>query len=113
MAGELCKSLSAHQRHGRTIGIKVRLDDFTTVTRARTLPEPTADAATVTEVALRLLADYAPPRPVRLLGVRVAGLSGAGESARLTASRSADGAEGAHALAATQARDAGQLALPV
>src|SRR5438477_2739649 len=113
MAGELCKSLSAHQRHGRTIGIKVRLDDFTTVTRARTLPEPTADAATVTEVALRLLADYAPPRPVRLLGVRVAGLSCAGESARLTASRSADGAEGAHALAATQARDAGQLALPV
>src|SRR5437762_23147 len=68
MAGELCKSLSAHQRHGRTIGIKVRLDDFTTVTRARTLPEPTADAATVTEVALLLLADYAPPRPVRLLG---------------------------------------------
>src|SRR5206468_2940332 len=48
MAGELCKSLSAHQRHGRTIGIKVRLDDFTTVTCARTLPEPTADAATVT-----------------------------------------------------------------
>ena len=110
MAGELCKSLSAHQRHGPTIGIKVRLDDFTTVTRARTLPEPTADAATVTEVALRLLADYAPPRPVRLLGVRVAGLSRAGEPAKLAASR---GPDGGHALAATQARDAGQLALPV
>jgi hypothetical protein len=29
----------------------------------------------VTAVALRLHAEYAPPRPVRLLGVRVAGLS--------------------------------------
>jgi len=116
MAGELCRSLGAHQRHGRTIGIKVRLDDFTTVTRARTLPEPTADAATVTEVALRLLADYAPPRPVRLLGVRVAGLTGAGEPGQLEASRGADSAQGprgARALAATEARDAAQLALPV
>ena len=109
MAGELCESLSAHQRHGRTIGIKVRLDDFTTVTRARTLPEPTADAATVTEVALGLLADYAPPRPVRLLGVRVAGLARAGEPGQPAVSR---GASGAHELAAP-APDAGQLALPV
>ena len=101
---------------GRTIGIKVRLDDFTTVTRARTLPEPTADAATVTEVALRLLADYAPPRPVRLLGVRVAGLTGAGEPGQLAASRGADSARGPHgarALAVTEALDAAQLALPV
>ena len=37
MAGELCASLRAHGRSGRTIGIKVRLDDFPTVTRARTV----------------------------------------------------------------------------
>jgi DNA polymerase IV len=74
MAGELCASLVAHGRQGRTIGIKVRLDDFSTVTRAHTLPEPTCDAAQVTAVALRLLREYAPARPVRLLGVRVAGL---------------------------------------
>jgi DNA polymerase-4 len=112
MAGELCKSLSAHQRHGRTIGIKVRLDDFTTVTRARTLPEPTADAATVTEVALRLLADYAPPRPVRLLGVRVAGLTRVEDPGRPGRPAASRGAGGAHELAAL-AGDAGQLALPV
>jgi DNA polymerase-4 len=75
MAGELCASLAAHRRQGRTIGIKVRLDDFSTVTRAHTLSEPTCDTAQVTAVALRLLRDYAPPRPVRLLGVRVAGLA--------------------------------------
>jgi DNA polymerase IV len=75
MAGELCASLRAHGRSGRTIGIKVRLDDFTTATRAHTIQAPTNDVARVTEVALRLLAEYAPARPVRLLGVRVAGLT--------------------------------------
>jgi DNA polymerase-4 len=75
MSGELCASLVAHGRQGRTIGIKVRLDDFSTVTRARTLPAATCDGATVTAVALELLRNYAPARPVRLLGVRVAGLA--------------------------------------
>jgi DNA polymerase-4 len=75
MAGELCASLLAHERRGRTIGIKVRLDDFTTVTRAHTVATPTSDVEQVKAVALRLLEEYAPPRPVRLLGVRVAGLS--------------------------------------
>src|SRR6202035_4935198 len=75
MAVELCASLAAHDNHGRTIGIKVRLDDFSTVTRARTLDEPTCDPEQVTRVALALLDRYAPTRPVRLLGVRVAGLA--------------------------------------
>jgi DNA polymerase-4 len=78
MAAQLCTSLTAHSRRGRTIGIKVRLDDFSTVTRAKTLPEPTSDTELVTQVALTLLEEYAPNRPVRLLGVRVAGLSGGG-----------------------------------
>jgi DNA polymerase IV len=77
MARELCASLVRHGRRGRTIGIKVRLDDFTTVTRSHTIEAPTSDVGEVTAVALRLFADYAPPRPVRLLGVRVAGLSSA------------------------------------
>jgi DNA polymerase-4 len=75
MAEELCESLARRGRSGRTIGIKVRLDDFTTVTRAHTLPEPTCDPELVSAEALALLARYAPPRPVRLLGVRVAGLN--------------------------------------
>ncbi|HEV7937966.1 MAG TPA: DNA polymerase IV [Solirubrobacteraceae bacterium] len=75
MAVELCASLSTHGNHGRTIGIKVRLDDFSTVTRARTLSAPTCDVEQVTRVALALLEEYAPARPVRLLGVRVAGLT--------------------------------------
>jgi DNA polymerase-4 len=70
----LCDGLVRQQRCGRTIGIKVRLDDFSTHTRARTLPEPVSSADRVGPVALDLLRRFAPSRPVRLLGVRVAGL---------------------------------------
>jgi DNA polymerase-4 len=72
LSGRLCEGLAKHERRGRTIAIKVRLDDFTTVTRARTLPAATNDAGVVSDVACALLDEYAPPRPVRLLGVRVA-----------------------------------------
>ncbi|HWG08934.1 MAG TPA: DNA polymerase IV [Solirubrobacteraceae bacterium] len=74
MTTTLCESLAAHGRRGRTIGIKVRLDDWTTITRARSIPEPTCAYETVAGVALALLQENAPQRPVRLLGVRVAGL---------------------------------------
>ena len=77
MVVQLAASLQAHGRHGRTIGIKVRLEDFSTVTRAQTLAEPTNDGEQIARVALGLLERYAPSRPVRLLGVRVAGLVGA------------------------------------
>jgi DNA polymerase IV len=74
---KLCDGLSGQGRRGRTIGIKVRLDDFSTHTRARTLPEAVGSADRVGPVALDLLRRFAPPRPVRLLGVRVAGLEAA------------------------------------
>jgi DNA polymerase IV len=72
LARGLCDGLARRGSRGRTIGIKVRLDDWTTVTRVRTIEAPTNDAEVVTGVALELLRAYAPPRPVRLLGVRVA-----------------------------------------
>jgi len=72
LARELCEGLAARGKRGRTIGIKVRLDDWTNVTRARTLEVATCDVDVVTGIALELLRAYAPPRPVRLLGVRMA-----------------------------------------
>lgn len=74
LAADLCEGLAAGGRKGRTISIKVRLNDFSTYTRARTLPEATGDPETVLRVARELLRAFAPARPVRLLGVRVAGL---------------------------------------
>jgi DNA polymerase-4 len=73
LGAELAEGLAGRGRRGRTIAIKVRLDDWTTVTRARTLPAATNEASVVIDTALELLRAYAPPRPVRLLGVRVAG----------------------------------------
>ena len=75
---QLCRRMAEQGRKGRTIGIKVRLDDFSTHTRASTLPAATNDAAEVLGVATRLLRRFAAPRPVRLIGVRLAALEGEG-----------------------------------
>lgn len=75
LAGELCRRLRARELEGRTIGIKVRLDDWTNVTRSHTVDAPTNDPAVIGRVSLDLLRAYDPPRPVRLLGVRVAGFN--------------------------------------
>jgi DNA polymerase-4 len=71
---QLCDALVHQGVRGRTVGIKVRLDDFSTHTRARTLRAPVNSMARVAPVARDLLREFAAPRPVRLLGVRVAGL---------------------------------------
>ena len=75
MSRQLCEGLAKNgsSRRGRTIGIKIRLADWTNATRARSIQTPTNDVAVVTEIALELLHAYAPPQPVRLLGVRIAG----------------------------------------
>jgi DNA polymerase IV len=86
LSAELCATLARQERSGRTVGIKVRLDDFSTHTRARTIAEPTNDAHTVRRLARQLLRDLGPKRPVRLLGVRVAGLD-AGQDAAPERSR--------------------------
>jgi DNA polymerase-4 len=79
LSEELCRRLRKRELRGRTVGIKVRLDDWTNVTRSHTLDEPTDDPAVVGPIALGLLRAYDPQRPVRLLGVRLASF-GSGEA---------------------------------
>jgi DNA polymerase IV len=80
LSEELCRRLRKRELAGRTIGIKVRLDDWTNVTRSHTVEAPTNDPAVVAPVALDLLRVYDPQRPVRLLGVRVAGFDGSDDA---------------------------------
>jgi DNA polymerase IV len=80
LSEELCRRLKKRELEGRTIGIKVRLDDWTNVTRSHTIDQPTNDPKVVSPVALDLLRAYDPQRPVRLLGVRVASFD-SGEAA--------------------------------
>jgi DNA polymerase IV len=81
-ADRLASELRERRVAGRTIGIKVRLDDWTTVTSVHTVDSPTNDPAVIAATARALLRAYAPPRPVRLLGVRVAAFGARERSAR-------------------------------
>jgi DNA polymerase-4 len=60
---------------GRTVTLKVRRYDFTTLTRSLTLPHPVDDPRQIAEVARRLLGAVDRSGGLRLLGVGVSGLS--------------------------------------
>jgi len=76
---ELCTQVARDLQRkgymGRTIGIKLRFEDFKTVTRDLTLPEPTADAAAIRQAAGACLKRVDLTRRLRLLGVRASSLS--------------------------------------
>lgn len=74
-AGEVAGRLQKHGLSGRTVSIKVRLHDFTTLSRSSTLPSPTDSAATIGRLARALLTDLDTSGGVRLLGVGVSGLA--------------------------------------
>ena len=75
----LCQQVAADLQRkgyvGRTIGIKLRYDDFRTVTRDLTLPQPTAEAAAIRHAAGLCLKRVDLERPLRLLGVRAGSLA--------------------------------------
>ena len=59
---------------GRTVAIKVRLADFRTLNRSRTLPEPTDVAREIFDISWALFEALRPGDRIRLVGVRVEGL---------------------------------------
>jgi DNA polymerase IV len=68
---------------GRTVSIKVRFADFTTITRAHTLPAPTDVGREIYAAARALYDALRLDRPrIRLVGVRVVGIVSAGDAAR-------------------------------
>ena len=66
---------------GKTIGLKLRYDNFKTVTRDCTIDEPTRDAARIRRAAGECLKRVALDRRIRLLGVRIGSLSKPGAAA--------------------------------
>ncbi|MEO3819942.1 DNA polymerase IV [Plantactinospora sp. B24E8] len=67
---------------GRTISIKVRYADFRTINRSRTLGGPTDVAREVFDTAWSLFTALGPGDRIRLVGVRVEGLSAADQTPR-------------------------------
>jgi DNA polymerase IV len=75
LAGRVGSRLQRSGTSGRTVTLKVRRYDFTTLTRSLTLPQPVDDARQIAEVARRLLGAVDRSGGLRLLGVGVSGLS--------------------------------------
>jgi DNA polymerase-4 len=78
LAGRVTARMRTAGLTGRTVAIRVRYSDFTTLTRSRTLAEATDVTAQVHAEAVRLfevlVAQGGAPRRIRLVGVRVEGL---------------------------------------
>jgi DNA polymerase-4 len=78
----LCQQVAADLQRkgyeGKTIGIKLRYDNFQAVTRDQTLTEHTADAKQIRQIAGQCLKRVDLSRRIRLLGVRVGSLVKAG-----------------------------------
>ncbi len=71
---QLAADLDRKGYAGRTIGVKLRFDDFRTVTRERTLPTPIAAAGEIRQAAGLCLKRVEFNRRLRLLGVRAGSL---------------------------------------
>jgi len=74
----LCEQVAADLQRkgyvGKTIGIKLRFDDFQIVTRDLTIEQPTADARLIRQHAGQCLKRAPLQKRLRLLGVRVGNL---------------------------------------
>jgi DNA polymerase-4 len=79
---QVARRLRRHHLVGRTVQLKIRFQDFSTITRSRTLLEPTNITQEIWQAAAQLLTSRLPARrgPVRLLGVGVSGLESRSES---------------------------------
>jgi len=74
LAARVAADLARKGYAGRTIGIKLRFEDFATVTRDLTLTAAVADAASIRQAAGQCLKRVDLTRRIRLLGVRVGAL---------------------------------------
>lgn len=74
-AKQVAERLGKAGLSGRTVSIKVRLHDFTTLSRSATLSSPTDQAGRIAKTARRLLTELDTSGGVRLLGVGVSGLA--------------------------------------
>jgi DNA polymerase-4 len=68
---------------GRTVTLKIRFDDFATITRSHTGETPHVGARDLYREAVALLGEVDPARPVRLLGLGAGLLQDAGSARQL------------------------------
>lgn len=81
LADRVAVRLRRAQWEAATVSIKIRFDDFRTVNRSQTLPEPTAVGQRIGEAAQALFEQIDRRDPIRLVGVRAERLQPAGGGA--------------------------------
>jgi len=75
MSAEVAKQLRKNSLAGKTIKLKIRWPDFTTLTRQTTLNNPTDQENEIADAVLNLLKQVRKPnQAVRLIGVGVSGI---------------------------------------
>ena len=79
---QVARRLRHHNLRGRTVDIKVRFADFSTISRSMSLREPTHSTQELLDAGLELLTSRLPPHhlPVRLLGFGVNHFDGSDKS---------------------------------
>ncbi len=74
LSHDVSRALDRRDLRGRTVKVKLRLSDFTTFTRQKTLAEPVREADEIARAAGALVsAEVSPGRKFRLVGVGVSG----------------------------------------
>jgi DNA polymerase-4 len=72
--------IEKHTVRGRTVTLKLKLVDFTSTTRAKSLAQPVADKPEFARLGHALLDEVLPlPQPVRLMGLTLSALEGSQE----------------------------------
>jgi DNA polymerase-4 len=75
MSAQVARDLARSGHCARTVGIKIRYDDFTRVTRDLSLSRPTSNPDEIEQAALACLERLALKRRIRLLGVKASNLT--------------------------------------
>ena len=80
LSEQVSTRLRKQHLRGKTVQLKLRYSDFTTFTRARTLPQPTCLSGEIYDVAVKLFEEFNNGRAVRLIGVGVSHLQSDAET---------------------------------
>ena len=88
---QLAEDLQKKGYLGRTIGIKLRFDDFSRLTRDHSIERHTADAILIRNVAGQCLKRAPLERPLRLLGVKISNLIRCDATSKPTGEHSGSG----------------------
>jgi DNA polymerase-4 len=74
LSAKVMRNMSKKQKHGKTVVLKIRYEDFQTYTRRRTFPDYIDDEEELFQIAVSIWEEESLDLSVRLLGITVTGL---------------------------------------